>query len=174
MEKWDLFDENRKPLNKTHKRGDEMKVGEYHTVVVIWTVNNKHEILLTLRHPNKEAYPNLWENTGGSVLSRETSLKGAVRELFEETGIVADENELILLGTEKENSAFIDTYIVRKNVDISELTMQEGETIDAQWVSLDILDEMIKSGEIAIPISRRLIPLRDKFESFVYSEAYSF
>jgi len=39
-----------------------------------------------LRHPNKKEYSNYWENTGGSVLSGETSKVGAIRELFEETG----------------------------------------------------------------------------------------
>ena len=54
MEKWDLFDEKRQPLNRTHTRGNEMVIGEYHIVVEIWTVNTDKEILLTLRHPDKK------------------------------------------------------------------------------------------------------------------------
>jgi len=170
MEKWDLFDENRLPLNKTHNREDKMKNGEYHIVVDVWTVNDDNEILLTLRHPDKKDYPSFWENTGGSVISGETSRVGAIRELFEETGIIANENELFLLGTKKEETAFVDTYIVRKNIKLSELTMQEGETVGAQWVSLDKLDEMIKFGTIALPVSERLSPLRKVFDDFIFSK----
>lgn len=170
MEKWDLFDEMRQPLNMIHNRQDKMIIGEYHIVVEIWTVNNNdNKILLTLRHPDKKEYPNFWENTGGSVLSGETSEIGAIRELFEETGIIANENELYFLGTVKEETAFVDTYIIRKDLKISELTMQEGETVKAQWVSLDKLNKMIKLGIIALPVSERLIPLRKKFEEFLFN-----
>jgi len=167
MEKWDLFDEKRKPLNRTHTRGNEMVIGENHIVVDIWTVNSDKEILLTLRHPDKEIYPNFWENTGGSVLTGETSRSGAVRELFEETGINVNEDELVLLGTRKETTAFVDTYIVRKDISIPGLTMQEGETVDVKWVSIEKLDEMINNGDIASPVAERLEPLRKKFEDFL-------
>lgn len=170
MEKWDLFDEKRQPLNKTHNRGDKMISGQYHIVVDIWTVNSNSEVLLTLRHPDKKEYPNFWENTGGFALAGEPSKLGAIRELFEETGIIANENELFFLGTKKEESAFVDTYIIRKNVKISELTMQEGETVAAQWVTLDKLDEIIKSGTVALPVAERLEPLRKAFEDFLLTK----
>lgn len=169
MEKWDLFDEKRKPLNRTHTRGNEMMIGENHIVVYIWTVNSDKEILLTLRHPDKEIYPNFWENTGGSVITGETSRLGATRELLEETGINVQEDELVLLGTIKETTAFVDTYIVRKDISISDLKMQEGETIDAKWVSIEKLDKMIDNGDIASPVAERLEPLRKKFEDFLFN-----
>lgn len=168
MEIWDLINEERQPLNRTHRRGDPMNHGEYHIVVDVWTVNDKNEILMTLRHPDKE-YPNLWENTGGSILAGETSKQGAVRELFEETGIRSTEDDLHYLGSIKEETAFVDTYINRKNMLISELTLQDGETVDAQWVTLERLDELIRQGEVPLPVVLRLQPLRSKFEAFLFS-----
>lgn len=168
MEKWDLFDEKRQPLNRTHIRGEKMVIGEYHIVVDIWTVNNDKQILLTLRHPDKKIYPDFWENTGGSVLAGETSRTGAVRELFEETGIIIKEDELVLLGTKKERSAFVDTYILRKNISVSDLTMQEGETTAAKWVTIKQLDKMIDNNDIAKPVAERLEPLRKPFENFLF------
>ena len=168
MEKWDVYDEKRNPLNRTHTRGTEMVLGENHIVVDVWTVNSDNEILLTLRDPDKEIYPDLWENTGGSIVTGETSRSGAVRELFEETGIHAKEEELVFLGTKKEVTAFVDTYIVRKDLSLSELTMQKGETADAKWVTIHQLDKMIENGEIASPVAERLEPLRKSFEKFLF------
>ena len=75
MELWDLFDENRRFLYKQHNRQEPLAPGHYHVVVVVCVVNSKEEILVTLRHPAKETYANCWENTGGSVLAGETSVR---------------------------------------------------------------------------------------------------
>jgi len=91
MELWDLYDKDRRPLGIIHKRGDRLKRGTYHLAVGIWTVNSNNELLITLRDKAKKEWPSLWENTAGSVLKGETSLQGAVRELFEETGISRDD-----------------------------------------------------------------------------------
>jgi 8-oxo-dGTP diphosphatase len=169
LETWDLFNKDRQPLGMTHNRKDPMRPNQYHIVASIWTVNDTNEILITLRHPDKKEYPNYWENTAGSVLAGETSRAGAERELFEETGIKVEPDELVYLGTRREESAFIDSYIVRKNIPISSLKMQEGETASARWVSLAKLDEMMESGAIALPVAERLVPLRASFEKFLFS-----
>ena len=164
MEAWDLYDGNRQPLNRTIIRGEQLKQREFHVVVEVWTVNNQGQILLTLRDPSKPEYPDKWENTGGSVLSGETSRQGAVRELFEETGIVAGEAELILLGTIKETSVFYDIYLLKISTEICELTLQDGETVDAKWAGIEALDAMINDQTLALPIGRRLEYVREKFD----------
>jgi 8-oxo-dGTP pyrophosphatase MutT (NUDIX family) len=169
MEIWDLFNEDRQPTMQTHRRGDPMKHGDYHIVVAVWTVNRNNEILMTLRHPDKD-YPNMWENTAGSILTGETSRQGAIRELFEETGIQASEDDLTYLGTRKEETAFVDTYIHRKDIMLTELTLQDGETVDAQWVTIDRLDELIGQDAIPMPVVHRLQLLRSQFEAFLFSE----
>ena len=169
METWDLFDETRQPLGCTQKRGEPTPPGLYHVAVCVWTVNSHNEILLTLRHPDKDLYPNYWENTGGAVQAGESSKAGAIRELFEETGIRADEAELVYLGSRREETAFFDSYIVRKDVPLNQLRLQEMETVDAQWVDLDRLDAMMASGEVALPVWERLVPVRADFEKFIFS-----
>jgi 8-oxo-dGTP pyrophosphatase MutT (NUDIX family) len=167
MELWDLYDKNRRPLNKTHIRGDMIAQDVYHIIVEIWTVNSKGEILLTLRHPDKEFYPNIWEITCGSAIAGESSLEGAVRELNEETGIAASKEELVLLGTKREGNAFVDTYLVHKDIPIKSLVMQEGETVAARWVTLQKLDEMIEEGLVALPVVKDLKPLREEFKKHI-------
>lgn len=166
MELWDVYDEKRQPLNHTRKRGEERKNGEYTVVVEVWTVNSKGEILITLRDSSKEMYPNKWENTGGAVLSGETSREGAVRELFEETGIKADAEELILLGTQKGQFFFYDIYLLKCDIRIEQLTMQKGETVSAKWVKLGILENMMQDNSLAEPCAIRFGLVRKEFDKY--------
>ncbi len=168
MELWDLIDSGRQPLGRTHVRGQRMEPGTFHTVVCVWTVNSRHEILVTLRHPQKDEYPDLWENTAGSAQAGETSRQAAVRELFEETGIRAGEEELALLGVRQEKNQFADTYIVRKDIAPFGIVLQEGETVDARWVCLAELDALIAAGKIAPPVAARLELVRREFEAFLF------
>jgi 8-oxo-dGTP pyrophosphatase MutT (NUDIX family) len=127
----------------------------YHIVAEIWTVNTRGEILLTLRAPDKETYPDKWECTGGSILAGETALAGAVRELREETGIEAREHELMPLGTLRKPGAFYDAFLLRRDIEIQDLVLQPGETADAKWVTVPELHRMIKNKTIAEPIGKR-------------------
>src|SRR5690554_3310994 len=164
METWDLFDERRLSLNKRHQRGQDLNEGEFHIVVEVWTINSRNEVLVTLRDPRKPDYPDKWENTGGSVLSGENSRQGAVRELREETGIIASENELILLGTYKESKAFVDVYLLHRDIPVEHLTMQDGETVAAKWISVEELDSMILNETLAWPTGKRLQHVRSAFD----------
>ena len=89
MELWDLYDENRLPLGRTHPRGEPVPKGAYHLAVIVVILNARGEVLLTRRAREKDACPGWWENTGGSALAGETSREAITRELREETGIAA-------------------------------------------------------------------------------------
>lgn len=163
MEIWDLFGMERQPLYRTHRRGEKMNDGEYHVDVEIWTVNRNNNLLVTLRDPRKEQYPNKWEVTGGSALSGETSQEAAVRELREETGIVVTEDKLSFLGTYQEQFAFVDIYLLRLDISISDLVMQEGETVGAKWITLEELYEMISDQTFAFPIGQHFEKIKRTF-----------
>lgn len=163
MELWDLYDAGRISLNRTHIRGTPGIPGEYHLVVSIWTVNSSGSILLTLRDSRKESYPNHWENTGGAALAGETSLQAARRELEEETGIVVDESELVLLGTQKTRDSFVDHYLLRRDVSLSAIRLQAGETADVKWVTMQEFEGMIKDLTLAKPIGDQFNGIRDRF-----------
>lgn len=170
MEVWDLFDENRQPLGKKAGRRDPMRKGEFHIVVVVCVINDRNEMLLTLRSSAKEKYPDTWENTGGALEAGEKSRTAAVRELFEETGIRVKENELHLLDSQMEEYAFIDVYVVRKDIPAAEIRLQEGETADARWASLSEFIRLGEAGVIAPPIYRRFLKFRPKIEAFLKEE----
>jgi 8-oxo-dGTP pyrophosphatase MutT (NUDIX family) len=167
MELWDLLDDGRNPLGRTHLRGTPTTPGEYHVVVSIWTVDSRGNFLLTLRDPAKESYPNHWENTGGSALTSETSRAAAVRELAEETGILASEDELVFIATETTRDSFVDHYLLRRDILLGEIRLQRGETADAKWVSLPELDAMIADLSLAKPIGEQFNGIRKRLLLFL-------
>lgn len=153
MELLDIYDENRKPTGKRIVRGDSRKSDEYVLVALVWIVNSRKELLITLRSHEKESWPDHWENTGGAVQAGEDSLSGCVRELMEETGIAVKASELTLLNEHRGRSAFYDTYAIRKDIPIEEVKLQPGETADAMWVSVERFEEMCADGSVAAPIA---------------------
>ena len=159
MELWDLLDKDRNPLGITHPRGRQypMPPHTYHTVVSVFTVDRENRLLVTLRAPTKGMYPNYWEFTGGSGVAGEDSLTSAWRELSEETGITVPKEELTLLGTLREPSAFMDCYLCRLDElgeDVT-VTLQEGETVDAKWVTFCELETMIHKNMVPPPCALR-------------------
>lgn len=167
MELWDLYDENRAPLGRTVERGGELKPGEYHLIAAIWTADKDGRLLLTKRSPEKEYFPNEWENSGGAVLAGETSAEGAVRELREETGIRAAEQELILLGSCREEKSHVDTYLVLLGVSKPAVTLQKGETADYKWVTFEEYERMADGCEVIEPAVRQTLPLLEQMKRLV-------
>ncbi len=163
MELWDLLDKDRAPLGVTHPRGRQypMPRGTYHLVVTVFTVSADGRLLLTRRAPTKGMYPDYWEVTGGSGVAGEDSLTAALRELSEETGIdgraACGGAGLQFLGTVREPSAFMDCYLARIDTpaDAVAVTLQEGETTAARFVSFWEFETMIHEGAIPPPVAMR-------------------
>ena len=162
MELWDVYDENRNPLHRTHKRGVPMKSGEYHLAVFVWIFDGKGRLLLTKRSPEKMAYPNLWALTGGAALAGETSLQAVQRELFEETGIHARQDEFEPVDQYRRKNCHCDLYFLIKDVPLSRLVLQPGETCDAKWVDRAEFEAMIARREIADPDAQRYRQLGER------------
>ena len=154
MEYWDLYDSERKPLGRTHLRGDKFEDGEFYVCCEIWVMNSEGCFLTTKRHPDKKA-GNQWEFTGGGTLAGETTLKSAVRELSEETGISVSENELQLLTTYAHKNYFQDIFLLKKDVDLKDIVLQPDEAVDVKWASDEELQRMIDSGEFVYSVCKR-------------------
>ena len=111
----------------------------------VYVVNQQGQYLLSQRHPKKQ-YPLYWECTGGSVLSGETSLQGAIREVKEELGILLTPgSEKLIYQSRRENvQDFYDVCLFHKDIKIEEMRLQETEVVDVQWVNPDKLFEMFR------------------------------
>lgn len=161
MEKRDLFDAARNNLGTPIVRGDPMPEGTYVLSVSIFTVNDKGEILLTLRAPEKPNFPNMWEITAGGALSGEKGIEAAVRELREETGLKAKAEELQLLQVIREPSAFVECYLYRTNTPASAVNLQDKETVAARFISLSRFEELMHTDSIAQPVAFRYGVIRE-------------
>lgn len=148
MEIWDVYDKYRQKTGRTHERGNIMPSGDFHIVVHVWIINDKGEFLIQKRQPWKEGWPNMWDSSvAGSAISGENSEEAAMRETKEELGIDLDIDKGEILFTIKFSRGFDDIWIVRQNVDISDLKLQYEEVADAKWVKGSEIKQLISNGE---------------------------
>lgn len=148
MEIVDKFDNKRRPLHKTSERHDKVD-GEYRQSVHTWIQNSKGEFLIQKRTPNKKFFPNMWSQTGGGVDTGETTLQAALRECKEELGIDINPNNMELILSFKRKYDFVDVWLVKQDIDISELVLQEDEVADVKWATIDEIKDLMNSGKLA-------------------------
>lgn len=148
MEVWNILDENGNKTGKTMIRGiDKLPEGFYHESVAIWIVNSKNKLLVQKRSSNKKHYPNMWAMTTGAMNIDENMNQAIIREVKEELGIDIKENELIYIGVLKGNTAFINSFIVKKDIDLKELILQKEEVSNAEWNSYEEIEEKYNNDE---------------------------
>ena len=154
MEYNDIYDHQRRLTGRQHRRGDRWNKGEYGLVVCVWVHDGKGRILLTRRAPEK-SYAGTWENSGGAAKAGETSLQAIRRELFEETGIRAEESEFELLGSGRDHASFYDYYCLQREISLDQIVLLPGETDDVRWATFAQIHEMIARKEICSVIARQ-------------------
>ena len=147
MEFNDIYDENRRPTGRLHRRGDRWRKGEFGLVVCVWVYDGHGKLLLTRRAPEK-SFAGTWENSGGAARAGETSRQAIVRELYEETGIQAEEEEFELLSTQRDRNTFYDFYCLKRQVRLKDIRLQPGETDDVMWASFGKVRWMVRTGKI--------------------------
>lgn len=153
MEIFDLYDKDRKKLNQTMVRGDVQPEGTYRMVVHICIFNEKNQMLIQQRQPNKSGWSNLWDVTvGGHAVAGDTSSMAAHRELMEEIGLDVDFSErrpsLTVhwknFASTKNAQGFDDYYLLNMSVDENSLTLQPEEVQAVKWASEEEIHQMIK------------------------------
>jgi isopentenyldiphosphate isomerase len=164
MELWDIFNSNRELMPYKKPRKSELSDSEYHIAVRMWIVNSQGMILLSLRNSNKSGSL-LWECTGGSVISGESRLDAAVREVYEELGITLDSNSAKLISSERrgKHHDFYDIWLFKKDIKHEEFKLDLDEVVDVKWVTIIEFDQMCKEGYIMPTLS---------FFSKIYQEEF--
>lgn len=156
MELNDIYDENRNLTGRLHRRGKPWKSGEYGLVVCVWVYDGAGHILLTRRAAEK-SFAGTWENSGGAAKAGETSRQAIARELFEETGIRAGEEEFELLTTVRDKNMFYDHYCLRRSTPLEQIVLLPGETDGVRWADFDEIHELIRSQQICAVIAEQFL-----------------
>jgi len=143
MEYIDIFDENNNPTGIIKEKEQAHLEGNFHRSAHIWIINNKKEMLLQRRSPNKKKYPNKWDiSSAGHVRAGESLIEGAKREAYEELGINIDEKELEFVGINKSNKPhnkeFQYIYLYRFN---------DGEVAYVKYIPYIEFKNMVKNKD---------------------------
>lgn len=150
-ELWDVYDKDRVKTGKIHRRGEKLPDGQFHLVVHVCIFNSQNQMLIQQRQPFKAGWNNMWDLTvGGSAVAGDSSSQAAEREVYEELGLKID-----LSGVRPDFSVtfpggFDDYYLIRKDVDLSELVLQETEVQRVKWADKEEVLKMQEEG-IFIP-----------------------
>lgn len=167
MELVDLYNEDRVPLGRTAERSGPKNPGELRLVVHVCVFDSQGRLLIQQRAKKKYVWPELWDvSIGGGVDAGETSRQGAEREFQEELGYRLDLTGVRPSVTVNFPEGFDDFYIVRRDLDLSYLTLQREEVAGVRWASLTEVLAMHASGAfIPYPESflRFLFDMREQF-----------
>lgn len=138
MELIDVLSEEGNPTGEVLGRKEVHDRGLWHKCVHIWILNSEGELLIQKRGKNLPNYPDLWDTSAaGHVSAGESGMEATQKELQEELGLVVEPNELELIGqlkvsvkrrdSEGTNNHFDDVYILRRDLEIENLVLQESE-----------------------------------------------
>lgn len=145
-EVWDLYDASGRRTGKTMLRGEEVPQGLYHLGVHIWPVNSKGEFLIQRRSMTVQWKPGLWAVTGGSAVAGEDAYTAARRELFEELGYCAQENEIKRIACLRRSNSFCNVFVIRLDCNEEAFVLQKEEVSEVRWCSSDRLLRMVSDN----------------------------
>jgi len=145
-ELWDIYDNNKVKTGIVKERGSVMENGQYHLVALIWIKGVNGKYLISKRSSEIDG-AGKWQSTGGSVLSGESSINGAIREVKEEIGIDASLEKMKLLKSKfvGDKSGWIaDYWYLYDDINIEDVVCQEEEVAEVMWASIDEIKALIR------------------------------
>lgn len=159
MEYLDIVDELGNPTGEIVERTIAHEKGIRHRTSHVWLLRKKDdkiEILIQKRSPDKDSYPNCYDiSSAGHILAGTTYEDSAVRELKEELGIDIQKEKLHQIGVTYSDTQNIFHGKNFHNVQVSrvyalwydgEFVLQEEELSSVKWIDLDLCIESVKSN----------------------------
>ena len=95
-------------------------------------------------------HPNNWDmSSAGHVVSGETSIQGAIREVYEELGIKTQESDYKFISEYIADQFFeiAQVYLLKLDLDITNLTLQKEEVSEVKWLCYDDFKELFLSKD---------------------------
>lgn len=132
------------PEKLDRKDRSTIEPGKYFRIVIVFIENSKNEFLIQKVVPSKG---DCFATTGGHVQYGVSSLDTVVTEVEEELGISIPKQDFTLLFTNKHPKAYQDVYYIKKDIDISELTLQDSEVEHVEWMNIEKIKTLIEEGQ---------------------------
>lgn len=164
MELLDIVDENGNPTGKTVERETAHSQGIRHRTSHVWIVREKEgawQLLLQKRSRDKDSHPGCYDiSSAGHIPAGCGFLESAVRELFEELGVVAEESELHYCGTRKlcweetfygkpfRDNQVSNIYLLKRDMETDQFRIQESEIESVMWMDFEACVRAVREGSI--------------------------
>lgn len=156
----DIVNEKGEPTGEKIERETAHREGIMHRTSHVWLIrqkNGKTEILLQKRCDTKDSFPGCYDiSSAGHIPAGVGFIPSAIRELKEELGVDAKEEELIYCGDRTviwddefhgkpyHDRQFSRIFVLRCDMDEAEFSLQKEEVSAVLWSELD---ETIKAVE---------------------------
>ncbi len=150
MELWDIYDKNGNLTGRTKRKGNPFSKNEYHLAMEAWILNSKAQLLIQRRSEKCEILPGIWAHTTGRMTAGENSLTGCVREIDEELGIKVKKEDIRFIRRiirDDDTNIIWDVYIIKKDINLADVKLQENEVSKVKWVSIEEIRKMLKTRE---------------------------
>ena len=165
MEYLDIVDEQGNPTGETVSRQTAHEKGILHRTSHVWIARRNHgkvELLIQKRCASKDSHPGCYDiSSAGHIPAGEDFASSAIRELKEELGIEAGEEELIACGirnfeyeTSFHGKPFHDhqiskVYLLwRDELKLEEIVPQESEIDSVCFTEYDTLYHQVEHHQI--------------------------
>lgn len=155
MEYFDVLNELGEFTGRVESREVCHNEGLWHRAVYGFIINKNGDVLLQKRSKAKKLWPDLWDITaGGHVLAGEFGEQALIREVGEELGLDIKPIEVrYLVGSTSINEKgstinkhFNECYLIKKDVDLNDITMQIEEVSDVRWFSKEEILKRINNN----------------------------
>ncbi|MDQ1088257.1 NUDIX domain-containing protein [Siphonobacter sp. SORGH_AS_1065] len=181
MELFELYNEQNLPFWQTKIRSDVHRDGDWHRSTEVWVINQNQELLLNLRHPDKDLFANLWDVCiAGHLMPGENYRTAAIREVKEELGIQVPSSALHFVDvwtmdgfdakTQSFDREFTGVFVWKTQLELSSFTPQAEEIAELKYVSLTEVRQMLEnpgSGLPFIPMESIFLNMMDRIETTI-------
>lgn len=170
MELIDIVDEKGIPTGEVIDKDEAHEKNILHNEVGVFIINDKHEILLEKRSPNKKYSPNKWGLCAGHVDTGESLLAATIREIKEEIGLTVNEKDLTKFGKvevflDNTNSHLTHFYYLKCTKEADEFVIQEEELSEVKWFKIDELIKLVKENDSSTVFKKSRLYLLEELKN---------
>ncbi|SCN23982.1 Isopentenyl-diphosphate Delta-isomerase [Clostridium sp. N3C] len=160
----DVVDEKGNPTGKTVEREKAHEEGIMHRTSHVWLLRKRcgrTQILLQKRCETKESFPGCYDiSSAGHIPAGMDFAQSAIRELKEELGVSASEDELIFCGDRIviwddcfygrpfHDRQYSRVFALWHDIEEEKLTLQKEEVDSVLWMDLDKCIELVETDQI--------------------------